>query len=76
MVAWQLRVHVAFAGDPGVVPSTHIRQLTTIINSTSRSSDALFWPPRAPAHMWYTNSHRNTHIYRYIKTIFEKEDCL
>lgn len=34
----------ALAEDPDLVPSTHIRQFTTIYNSTCRGANILFWP--------------------------------
>lgn len=34
-----------------LVPSTHIRKLTTTANSSFRVSDTLFWPPIAPQYV-------------------------
>lgn len=41
-----------------------LRQLTTALNSRSKRSDVLFWPPRAPTLMWhvYTNIHTSKKI--------------
>jgi hypothetical protein len=40
-IAQQLRVLGAFAEDLGSISSTHIR---AVFNSSSRGSNALFWP--------------------------------
>lgn len=37
--------------------------LTAIFNSSSRESDALFWPPWAKAHTWCIYIHNNTLIH-------------
>lgn len=38
--------------DLNLFPSTHVIWLTTTYNS-----GFLFWPPQAPAHMWYAHLH-------------------
>lgn len=48
VTSYQLRTFAALIQDTGFVPSTHIRQLTTIYNS---SSAAFYWPPQTPTHM-------------------------
>lgn len=48
MIAW-LRAHFVFAGDPGLVPRTYIRRLTTVIPVLD---DLTLWFSRA--HMWCT----------------------
>ena len=46
--------------EPGLVPSTHVGQLTTGCNHTARGSGALFWPLQAPAHVCAcTHEHTN-----------------
>ena len=47
-MAQGLRALAALAEDPGSVPSTHIRQLTT----SFRGSSAHLWPPLVPAVMY------------------------
>jgi hypothetical protein len=42
-MAQQLNVHTSLAQDPSLVPSIHIRRLTTACNSSSWRSDAFFW---------------------------------
>lgn len=49
-----LRTLALLAKNPGSVPSGHINQLTRISNT-------LFWPPWAPAHIWYTYKQAHTH---------------
>lgn len=39
-MAQQLRGHTAVREDPSLIPSSHIRQLTTACNSSSRVSEA------------------------------------
>lgn len=48
MIAW-LRARFVFAGDPGLVPSTYIRQLTAVIPVLE---DLMLWSSKA--HMWCT----------------------
>lgn len=50
-MAQQLRSHTSSAEDPGSVLSTHIGQLTTAYNSSSRGPNTLLWPLCAPALM-------------------------
>ena len=52
--------------------SVPIRQLTTIFNSISLESDALFWPPQAYAKT-YTLTETHAHIH--IKLNLEKWTC-
>jgi hypothetical protein len=49
-------VFAATAEDLSLVPSTRVRQIKNIYNCNFKRADALFWPPRAPAH---TNIHIN-----------------
>lgn len=44
-----LRVHIALAEDPTLVPSTHFGWLTTAYQSIFRGSDMFFWPLHVPA---------------------------
>lgn len=46
-MAQQLRVHTAPLDNLNLVPSIHIRHLTTTCNSSHRGSGALFWSLRA-----------------------------
>lgn len=48
-MAQPFRGHTALAEDPSSGASTRIKWLTTAGNSTSRVSEALVWPPQAPA---------------------------
>jgi hypothetical protein len=50
-MAWQLRALLALPEDPRLVPSVHLRELTTICNSSFGKPDALFWPSQATAHI-------------------------
>lgn len=45
--------------DPSLVPSTHVRQITTNCNS---SSGGLTFSPRTPEHMWRTFTQTYIHI--------------
>lgn len=58
---------VTLSEDPYLVPSTHIGQLITTCNSRCRVSDALFWPPQKPTHMWHMLSEPNTYACMPIK---------
>lgn len=51
MMAEQLRPLTALAERLGLVPSTHVRQLTITCNSGYRGSDAL-GPPWVPTLTW------------------------
>lgn len=51
----RLRALAALAEDSGVVPSTPVRQLTTLSNSSSRGS-------HASGFIGYLLSHARTHI--------------
>lgn len=53
----ELRVFVALAEDPSSIPKTD----TTLCNSCSRASDALFQPFMATSHTWYTDRHPGKH---------------
>lgn len=67
----QLRILTALvedSKDPSSVPSTRIRQLTTICNLSCRESNALFQPPWHPAWAFpcvhaQTQTHRNQKIF-------------
>lgn len=61
-MAQPFRGHTALAEDPSSGASTHIKWLTTAGNSTSRVSEALVWPPQAPA-VLHIYSHMNTSVY-------------
>ena len=65
MTTQWLRSLTALPEGLSSLPITHTRQLTTACNSSSRGSDALFWPPRAPEHLWHlltqTHSYISTH---------------
>ena len=54
--------HNALTEDPSSIPSTDLRQLTTISNSNSRGCDALFWPLRALHSCAHTYTHTNLKI--------------
>jgi hypothetical protein len=58
MMAQWLRVLAVHAEGPNSVPSIHTGQLTTAYNSSSRGSNALFWP------LWalYPHVQRQRHI--------------
>lgn len=43
----ELRESTAFPEDMSSVPSSHIGQLTTACDSSSRRPDLIFWLPRA-----------------------------
>lgn len=63
-----LRAGAAFAEDPSSFPSTHVRQFTTVRNSSFRALDHPFWPPRAPdshVHTFFhpTQAHTRTHTH-------------
>lgn len=45
-----------FPGDPHSVPNIHIRWLTIACYSSSRTTNALFWPPGMLAHMAYVHT--------------------
>ena len=53
-----LRAHVVLAKDLSLVPNTHIRQLTATCKSSSKRSNALFWPLCAQGQ---TYTHTHTH---------------
>lgn len=59
-----LRVCIALAKDPRLVPSILNEQPTTSCNSSSRGSDSLFWPPKTPT-LIHTYTHTGTHGYIY-----------
>lgn len=76
---------------PGLIPSTHIRQLTVAYNSCSRGSRTFFCASRAPACMVYiqmgvytdtcmvymqTNRHKNVHMNNKNKCRFKKNNKL
>ena len=44
-IAQLSRAHIVLPEDLSLVLSNHVGQLTTICNSSSRRSNALFWPP-------------------------------
>lgn len=48
-MARQLRVLAALVENPGSVSSIHVGQLITTCSSSYKESDALLWPPWAPA---------------------------
>lgn len=39
-----LRIYIALAEAPHLVPSIHVRQITITHNFIFRESDSLFWP--------------------------------
>lgn len=51
MAQW-LKTHSTPPQDLSSVPETHICQLTTAYNSTSRSHPAS-WHPQTPTYMWH-----------------------
>jgi hypothetical protein len=56
-VAHRLRVLAILAEYQRLVSSIHDRQITLPRTTSSKGSDALFWPPQVPAH-----THRETQI--------------
>lgn len=63
MTLW-LRTVAALVEDPGMVLSTHIRELTAICHSNSRKSDTLPSPPghqQASGPQTYMQSNTHTH---------------
>ena len=61
--------HLGLAEDPSSVPSTGIRQLIDIYNSSSKGSVTLFWLPGVPARMWcswWVCVHSRTHTYTFL----------
>ena len=65
MVPW-LRVLGVLAEELSSVPSTYARWLSQLVTPTPWESDALFWPPRAPALMC-TYPHADMHIIKKTK---------
>lgn len=60
-MAWQsVPSVVTFAGDRSSAPSACVRQLTTTCNSSSRGSDAPFWPLQHCSHT-HIPTYRQTH---------------
>lgn len=57
-MAQQLKELAALPKDQKSVPSTLIKWLTL------NWSSSLFWPPRAPSHMWHTHRYTHTHTER------------
>lgn len=64
MAQW-LKALTALVVDWSLVPTTHARWLTTTYNSSSKVFSA-FWPPLAPACMWYTETHMDTYTEKLI----------
>lgn len=62
-----LRMLVALAEDPSLIPSPHNKWLITVYNSSSRRSNVPFWPPWALQSHAYT--HTKTHNF-FIKSLF------
>jgi hypothetical protein len=60
-MAQQLRVLAALPEDPGCVPRTYIRQLTTTCSSSSYDSDTLSCPLGGQTHTWHSLT--QTHTY-------------
>lgn len=54
MLGWRDGSAVAFAEDPGSIPSNHI------CDSNCRESDALFWPLGAQTHTQCNHMQANT----------------
>lgn len=50
-------VPAALAEDPNPVPSTHVREYTTVCNCSSRGSDTLLWP------LWALHSDARRHAH-------------
>jgi hypothetical protein len=59
-MAQQLRALTALAREQSLVPSTHVRQLVTVYNPSSRGSNTLSWPLRVP-NILAMNRHRYRH---------------
>lgn len=59
----QFRAFVVLAVDTCLIPRTHIGQLISPQNSSSRESGTLFGPPRASAHV-REHTHAHTHVHR------------
>jgi hypothetical protein len=81
MVAWSLNLETRAEGkllhlreltalpeDPGSILSISMR-LTTVYNFNSSRSDALLWPPQAPAtHVVHRHTHKqNIHRHKIIE---------
>jgi hypothetical protein len=68
-MAQRLRVIAFLAVEPGFIPSTHIRRLTSTWTPSYMGSDMLFWPLRSSAKTCtYTQEQRHTHTLTYWHT--------
>lgn len=70
-----VRTCIALAGDPSLVPSTHVGRLTTVSNSSSGGFSALFWTLWAPTFMSHTYTHPSAHTHTF-KKIFKIHDIV
>lgn len=61
-VSQQLRVNAVLDGDWWLVPNIHAGSLTAACSSSSRESNAIFWPLGANIVM-HIPQHRHTLIY-------------
>lgn len=61
-----LRVFTALEEDTGSIPTTYIKLLTALSNSSPMGSNTLIWLPWAPSHSAYTYTQAQTH-----KPVFE-----
>jgi hypothetical protein len=68
-----LRALAALPKDLNPGPSTHIRQITTACNSSSKVSDTIFSHPQVPSHIY---SHRHTYTGNINKNTFFKRTKL
>lgn len=67
-----LRTLATLTENQGSVSSIRIRQLTATSYSSSRGSEAHFWPTRCQAHNGtHTHTKALSHIYK-VKTLFKK----
>lgn len=62
LARWQwLRALSVPASNPGSIPSTHSKQLTTIYNSSYRETSILFWS-LAVIGMYVAHTHTHTYV--------------
>lgn len=66
-MARRLEVLAALGKDQGSVPSTHAKTKNLLFQGT----DALLWPPQAPAHTWDTGIQEDK-IPLHTKLVFKK----
>lgn len=63
---WRWTAQTALLEDQSSVPCTHISWLTAAFNSSSRNSDALFWP-------WH---YRRTHVFKQTRKMIRQQQSV